>query len=511
MTQAAIAALRATLDRALAGQEDAKTGLLLALLAREHAYLEGPPGSGKSRLAQALVRAATAAPTTLTFHRDTRWWDLLGDTHLRREVRGGCERLVHESVPGPLLRAELALLDDLGRAPAEALGPLLRILSERSWGGRALPLESAVATALPARPDAFADPLEPTQLDRFAIQVRMPGLLWSRRWAAARAALDGKSELPEGPVLDAATRARLQEQAARIPIPEPVLGSLLAFVSRLRGLTAEGEARLSDRAFGRAVLRVLRAHALLRGGCRVERADLRALRYMLARRLPDLTCEGFDELLRETAAEPPRVGLSAAGSGASWGAGGEAAVRPVPASSTRTRSEELGTGARASGPPDAEVERILRALEGRLERGRASLGEDPGGSPRRYRALRRLDEIFDADPVEAVGYVEGVFPGLPRSYRRERQRTGGSLALLRDVSASMEGRLSRWAGGVVAGIVRAGARRPCGWATWSSITTRTAITRAVASSIAATRGCSGWPLPSGPRGGPTTRRRCGSP
>ena len=49
MTEKAISALAAALDRALVGQEDAKTGVLLALLAREHAYLEGPPGVGKSR------------------------------------------------------------------------------------------------------------------------------------------------------------------------------------------------------------------------------------------------------------------------------------------------------------------------------------------------------------------------------------------------------------------------------------------------------------------------------
>ena len=33
--------------------DDAKTGIWLALIAREHAYLEGPPGCGKSALAAA--------------------------------------------------------------------------------------------------------------------------------------------------------------------------------------------------------------------------------------------------------------------------------------------------------------------------------------------------------------------------------------------------------------------------------------------------------------------------
>ena len=132
MTENAISALRDVLDRALVGQEDAKTGLLLALLAREHAYLEGPPGVGKSRLAEALARAASGSVTRLAFHRDTRLWDLVGDVQLRRQPHGAGERLILETLPGPLLRAELMVLDDLDRAPPQALGPLLCILGERS-------------------------------------------------------------------------------------------------------------------------------------------------------------------------------------------------------------------------------------------------------------------------------------------------------------------------------------------------------------------------------------------
>jgi len=73
--------------------------------------------------------------------------------------------------------------------------------------------------------------------------------------------------------------------------------------------------------------------------------------------------------------------------------------------------------------------------------------------------MRRLDEILDADPVDALLLVEGRQPGGARVFRRERRNAGGALAVLRDVSASMEGRLARWSGQVVAGLVRVGARR----------------------------------------------------
>ncbi len=456
MTEKAISALAAALDRALLGQEDAKTGVLLALLAREHAYLEGPPGVGKSRLAEAGVHAASGSPSLLALQRDTRLQDLVGPVQLRREPYGEGQRLRHQTLPGPLLGAELVLLDDLDRAPAQALGPLLRVLGERCWQGQALPLESAIATGGPERIDAYADPLEPGSLDRFAIQVRMPGLLYVQRWDCARALLGGRAELSPGPVIDVCTRRRLQEQARRIPLPHPVQRAYVELVLRLQRFAAGGMP-LSDRTFGRAALRVLRAHALLRGASRVERTDLRALRYMLGRRLPDLTRDQFEELLAEAGrAASPRLGLSAAGAGAAWGVAG---AEPIPARARRARSQELKPGTRAPGMDEAEVERVLRALGGRFERGYAGLEEDPGGSPRSYRTLRALDEVFDADPVELTGYLDGTRPGLPRSFRRERRRAGGQVAFLRDVSASMEGRLGRWAGRVVAGLVRSGARR----------------------------------------------------
>jgi len=85
--------LRAALDAVVVGQEEAKTGLLLALLAREHAYLEGPPGSGKTLLAEALASASGARVAGVRFHRDLRDSDLLGDAVLRTHRSEGAERL----------------------------------------------------------------------------------------------------------------------------------------------------------------------------------------------------------------------------------------------------------------------------------------------------------------------------------------------------------------------------------------------------------------------------------
>jgi MoxR-like ATPase len=463
-TRDALLALRSALDAAVVGQGEAKTGLLLALLAREHAYLEGPPGCAKTLLAETLARASGARVASVRFHRDLREAELLGAVRLRRTGGPRGERLSREIEPGPLLVAEVAVLDDLPRAPGEAIALVLRLLDRRVLGRR-LPLETAVATGTRPGPESWADPLEPSQLDRFAIQVRMSGLLAAGDLALARELLERPADLAPLPALPAGARRRVQAKAVRTRLEAPVRRLLSAFGIRLaRALGDAGAALVTDRAFLLAAGRVMRAHAFLRGAERVEPADLRALRFMVALRLPDPSRETFEALLSEVlegrTAQPPAAALPSPAPPPS-GRLGESTPGAAHRGEATAPAEEAAETllAQAASEESAVVSRLLRAIEGRVERAQADRGEDPGGQPRRYGPLRALDDVFDCDPVDAALFVQGRHPGTPRAYRRERRNRGGALAILRDVSASMEGRLSRWAGEVVAGVVRRAARR----------------------------------------------------
>ena len=455
--------LRAALDAVVVGQEEAKTGLLLALLAREHAYLEGPPGSGKTLLAEALASASGARVAGVRFHRDLRDTDLLGDAVLRTHRSEGVERLEIGIEPGALLRAEVAVLDDISRAPGEALGPLLRILAERVGPGGPIPLETAIATGSPPGEDVCADPLEPSQLDRFAIQVRMHGLVTGKDWVGARELLERAPAPGIEPVLDPDTRLDLQARAAALPVVAEARAALIRLALRLAEIVSAEEASLiSDRAFAIVAQRVMRAHALLRGAPQADAIDLEAVRFMLAFRVPEEVRRAFsmlvDEVLHE---EPPRPETMTGVERAGGQVGGEASGEPVRVKGVEAPEERVdlrSVSGRASEANAADVAQLVRALEGRLDRGRVEARSHPGGQPRRYRVMNGLEEIFDADLVDAALFLDGRLPGTPRAYLRERRDAGGMLAVIRDVSASMEGRLSRWAGEVVAGIVRTGAK-----------------------------------------------------
>ena len=446
--------LREALDERVAGQEQAKEALILAVLARQHVYLEGPPGCGKSLLAAELAHHVAAEAVAVSLHRDTRRAELLGETALRRRRVDGGERLSEELRPGALLTARVVLIDDLFRAPPTLLASLLRLLSERRWEGRALALETAVATATPG-PAVSAAALD-SLLDGFGFQIRLSGLVAGGDWSAARRLLDATAAERSAPRWTPALRAELQQRARRVEIGR---GAREAWW-RLARRWPDAFRGLSDRRFSRVLADALRAHAFWRGRERADAADLRVLRYLLGRRLDAETAVELERSVEEIACElgeaPPAGRGQGRAKAAGWGGSGSQGAEPVEILDLALPRNRIGPSRRTD-PVDVGL--LLRALRGTSQRGSAQVRDDPGGAPRQYRELRRLDELADADPVDAALFAEARLPERPRVHRRQRRDAAGELALLRDVSASMEGRLHRWAAGLADALVRYAARR----------------------------------------------------
>ena len=304
--------LRELLDRHVVGHDDAKQALLLALVCREHIYLEGPPGSAKTRMAEIAARGASLGFFFYQMHRDTRLAELVGDVVLeRRPLPDAAGERIHQAIePGGILTADICVLDDISRAPGEALNVLLRVLNERKFGERPIPLLTAIATSNPLRDEYYNEPLDPANLDRFAIQLRVSGLIQSGDRAAARALVDRFAdgsvvEQPEpAAVLSRADLDRLYVELARIDVPSTEKDRLVEFLRRLvvDYDCDETNSLLTDRSFLVKAVKLLRGRALLAGRARVERGDLAVLSQMTTFRVPEEVQAKVPELIGEITA-----------------------------------------------------------------------------------------------------------------------------------------------------------------------------------------------------------------
>jgi MoxR-like ATPase len=301
--------LHKLLDAHVVGHEETKHVLLLGLLCREHVYLEGPPGSAKTRMAEIVAKGSNLEFFFYQLHRDTRLAELVGDVVVERRPlppgEGEGERIHQRIEPGGILTAEVCVLDDISRAPGEALNVLLRILNERKFGDQSIPLLTAIATSNPMRDEYYNEPLDPANLDRFALQLRVSGLLQSGMVETARTLVDRFAEgtvveRPDPrPVADRASFQRLHSAVAQVEVPTAIKDALIEV---LRVLVVEHDCNeanslLTDRSFLVKAVKLLRGQALLAGRQRVALTDLDILRWMTTFRVPEEVHQKVPEVI----------------------------------------------------------------------------------------------------------------------------------------------------------------------------------------------------------------------
>ncbi|MBI4595518.1 MAG: AAA family ATPase [Candidatus Tectomicrobia bacterium] len=474
--------IRDLLDRYIVGHDDMKEALLLGVISREHIYLEGPPGTAKTMLAELASSSANLNFYFYQLHRDTRLAELVGDIVIARE-KGPEGELIRQSIRrGGILTAEICILDDISRAPGEALNVLLRILNERKFGNEKIPLLTAIATSNPIKDDYYNEPLDPANLDRFTIQVKSQGLIQKNKWQEAMKVIDlyAKASVYDEaiPGVNRSFFDYTYEFLSKVELPGRVKKALIEFLSVLinKYKLDETNSLLTDRTFLVKAIKVLRAKALIEGRFRVELKDLYTLRYLTTFRVPPDIHERLDEILeellnkieQEPEEQPPQDGEPQEEQGSEEKEAKASAEEKEKEEKKITltmdqnvtnkrmdlNGEEPGEEDQFLNPETVDnIEILLKTLKGRLEKNLAESFPHPGGQPRRWKRMNSFDDVLDSDLVESTIWSENLHPQLPRVLHRERNIRGGELAILRDVSSSMMGRYSKWASAVVAGLM----------------------------------------------------------
>lgn len=296
-------ALKEEMDKYVVGHEEVKMALLLGIISREHIYVEGPPGTAKTMLSEIITSAAQLNFFFYQLHRDTRLSELIGDLVISKESTESGEIIKQKVVEGGILTSEICLLDDISRAPGESLNVLLRILNERKFFNRTIPLLTAIATSNPTADEYYNEPLDPANLDRFVLQVKSKGISYGKKWEDAKKVIEIYSNLPTEPEVPVRVNKEVLDEyynrLGKVAVPDEVQQGLTDFIRILVedfGLN-ETNSLISDRTFFVKSLKIIRAHALLnsRDVCTMD--DLKALKYMTVFRIPEEVYEQIDEIL----------------------------------------------------------------------------------------------------------------------------------------------------------------------------------------------------------------------
>ncbi|HEY0960542.1 MAG TPA: MoxR family ATPase [Novosphingobium sp.] len=164
-------AIRTEIGKAIVGQTETIDHMLVALLARGHVLLEGPPGTAKTFLAQSFAASLGLDFGRIQFTPDLMPGDILGSNLFNFQTSQ------FTLTRGPIFR-DLLLADEINRTPPKTQAALLEAMQERrvtlDGEAHALPPHfMVVATQNPIESQGVY-PLPEAQLDRFLFKLLIP-------------------------------------------------------------------------------------------------------------------------------------------------------------------------------------------------------------------------------------------------------------------------------------------------------------------------------------------------
>jgi MoxR-like ATPase len=276
--QTTVAAVQAEIGKVIIGQDAAIRYSLVAVLANQHALIEGVPGLAKTLLARTLARVLGSEFKRIQFTPDLMPADITGTNVFN------LQRNEFWLVKGPLFTTFL-LADEINRAPAKTQSALLEAMQERTVtidreSFRLSPNFTVFATENPIESEGTY-PLPEAQKDRFMLKITMSWPESAEELALARRSLG--NDAPEAVLASGAVAPCLQEEdlaALRLALDTvQVSDALVEYGVQVVRRTRTDEAILvgAGPRGTQSLLRAARAWAALSGRDFVSPDDIRAV------------------------------------------------------------------------------------------------------------------------------------------------------------------------------------------------------------------------------------------
>ncbi len=291
---------------AVVGQDDIIEQILIAILTKNHALLEGYPGLGKTLMINTLSRILDLDFKRIQCTPDVMPSDITGTYIVESDDSG---KKVFRFEKGPVF-TNILLTDEINRATPKTQSALLEAMQEKqvTLGTSTHNLENpffVLATQNPIEMEGTY-PLPEAQLDRFLLKILI-GYPTEEDESRIIDLYTSKHEIEIKKVLGRKQLIILQELTREMPIADDVKKHALRIVTKTRS----GEIYdkyLDYGASPRASIGIIlaaKARALLRGRNYVSREDIEAMAYPVLRHriIPNFESErkgvSRDEVIKE--------------------------------------------------------------------------------------------------------------------------------------------------------------------------------------------------------------------
>lgn len=275
-----VAAVLASLGRAVVGQRQMLERLLIGLVSDGHMLLEGVPGLAKTLAIKTLAETVSCRVQRVQFTPDLLPSDLVGTMIYNQRVGDFTVQ------KGPIF-ANIVIADEINRAPAKVQSALLEAMQEKqvTIGGATYALEEpflVLATQNPLEQEGTY-PLPEAQVDRFMMKllITYPSRA-DESEMLDRASVRGVQSI--GAIVDSTWVLRAREAVDAIYVDSRVREYALDIVRATRDPAALGLKDLaplidygaSPRA-SIALVRAAKGHAFLEGRGYVTPADIKSI------------------------------------------------------------------------------------------------------------------------------------------------------------------------------------------------------------------------------------------